>query len=344
MLMKYLRFLLFPFSIIYYFVTTVRNLFFDLEIFKQTSFKTPIIVVGNLSVGGTGKTPQIEYLIRLLKNSFKTSVLSRGYGRKTKDFVLLNDTHNAIEVGDEPIQYFKKFNKIDVAVDVDRVAGVSKLIELKSPEIILLDDAFQHRKIKGSFYILLTKFNDLFTNDFLLPTGNLRESRRGAIRSDVIIITKCPENLNILQQEIIKRKFKKFKKEVFFTTISYGNILSSKNNITVEELKKYDVLLVTGIANPKPLLEFLSEKRVDIKHIKFSDHHNFSVSDIERIRREFVALKSTKKIILTTEKDYTRLEDKLENISYIEIETRFLQNQKENFDQKILSHIKQNRC
>ena len=154
--MKFLRFLLYPFAIIYDVVTTIRNFFFDVGIFKQTSFKTPVIVVGNLSVGGTGKTPQIEYLIRLLKDPFKTSVLSRGYKRKTAGFILLNTLHSAEDVGDEPLQYFKKFNKISVAVAADRVQGVTKLIAEKSPEVILLDDAYQHRKIKGSLYILLT--------------------------------------------------------------------------------------------------------------------------------------------------------------------------------------------
>ena len=219
--MKFLRFLLFPFAIIYDVVTTIRNFFFEVGVFKQTSFKIPVIVVGNLSVGGTGKTPQIEYLIRLLKDGFKTAVLSRGYKRKTEGFVLLNDTHSAEDVGDEPLQYFKKFQNIDVAVDANRVEGISKLITDKSPEVILLDDAFQHRKVKGSFYILLTKYNDLFVDDFLLPAGNLRESRSGAKRADIILVTKCPENLNENEQNLIKNKFRKYNKKVFFTTIYF---------------------------------------------------------------------------------------------------------------------------
>lgn len=342
--MKFLRFLLFPFAIIYDGVTTIRNFFFDIGIFKRTSFNTPLIVVGNLSVGGTGKTPQIEYLIRLLKDHFKVSVLSRGYKRKTKGFVLLNGAHKALDVGDEPLQYFKKFNNIDVAVDANRVKGVSKLIELKAPEVILLDDAYQHRKIKGSFYLLLTKYNDLFADDFLLPTGNLRESRSGAKRANIVIVTKCPENLDNQQQEAIKEKLEKFNKEVFFTTISYGNILSTENKISIQELKQYDVLLITGIATPKPLLDFLSVKGISFKHLKYGDHHNFSSLEIEHIKQEFKGVKSAKKIILTTEKDFTRLEEKIENLYFIKIETRFLENQKEDFNQRIISHIKQNRC
>lgn len=343
-MMKFLRFLLFPFAIIYDIVTTIRNLFFDNGIFKHTSFKTPVIVVGNLSVGGTGKTPQIEYLIRLLKDRFKVSVLSRGYKRKTIGYVLLNESHNVLDVGDEPLQYFKKFININVAVDANRVEGVSNLIADKAPEVILLDDAYQHRKIKGSFYILLTKFNDLFTDDFLLPTGNLRESKRGANRTDVIVVTKCPENLNSQQQEIIKRKLAKFDKDVFFTTISYGNILSSSRKISIEALREYDVLLITGIATPKPLLDFLNTQDVNVMHLKYADHHNFSSSEIITIKQQFDAINSDKKIILTTEKDFTRLEKKIENLFYIEIATRFLENQSHIFNQKIITHIQQNRC
>ncbi|AOW18814.1 tetraacyldisaccharide 4'-kinase [Polaribacter vadi] len=342
--MKFLRFLLFPFAIIYDVVTTTRNLFFDVGIFKQTSFKIPVLVVGNLSVGGTGKTPQIEYLIRLLNKQFKVAVLSRGYKRKTTGFVLLNDAHIALDVGDEPLQYFKKFKNIDVAVDANRVEGIQQLIKSKSPELILLDDAYQHRKVKGSFYILLTKFDDLFTDDFLLPTGNLRESRSGAKRANVIVVTKCPADLNQQQQETIKRKLEKYQKEVFFTTISYGAILSSKNIISIDELKDYKILLVTGIANPNPLLGFLNNKKIDFKHLKFADHHNFSSTEIENIQLEFDALTSTKKIILTTEKDFVRLEKSIENLFYIPIETSFLDNQQDGFDKLIMNHIQQNRC
>ena len=344
MLMKFLRFLLFPFAIIYNVVTTIRNFFFDVSIFKSTSFQIPVFVVGNLSVGGTGKTPQIEYLRKLLKDRFKVSVLSRGYKRETKGFVLLIDTHSALEVGDEPLQYFKKFKNINVAVHANRVEGVSNLVEKKNPEVILLDDAYQHRKIKGSFYILLTKYNDLFTDDFLLPTGNLRESRSGAKRADLIIVTKCPSDLNNQQQEKIKRKVNKYKKEVFFTTISYGNILSKENTITIDELKHYEVLLITGIATPKPLLDFLSDKNIGFNHLKYGDHHNFSSTEISEIQQEFDKIESNQKIILTTEKDFVRLEKKLANLHYIEIETSFLGNQNEGFNQRIMSHIQQNRC
>ena len=336
--MKFLRFLLFPFAIIYDVVTSIRNFFFEVGFFKQTSFKIPIIVVGNLSVGGTGKTPQIEYLIRLLKDGFKTAVLSRGYKRKTEGFVLLNSTHSAEDVGDEPLQYYKKFNTIDVAVDANRVAGITKLITDNAPEVILLDDAYQHRKVKGSFYILLTKYDDLFTDDFLLPTGNLRESRSGAKRADVILVTKCPVNLTESSKNSIKQKLKKFHKKVFFTTISYDDQTAGSDSIFVNDLKDYDVLLITGIANPTPLLSFLTEKNVNFKHLKFPDHHHFTDNEIEIIKKEYTNLKSSKKLILTTEKDYVRLENRVEALSFLGIQTSFLEGQ-EVFNSILKNHI-----
>ncbi|MDG1743006.1 MAG: tetraacyldisaccharide 4'-kinase [Polaribacter sp.] len=337
--MKFLRFLLFPLSVIYNGITTIRNLFFDWGFFKQTSFKIPVITVGNLSVGGTGKTPQIEYLIRLLGDSFKIAVLSRGYKRKTQDFVLLNDTHAAVDVGDEPLQYFNKFKNIDVAVDVNRVAGISRLIADVSPEVVLLDDAYQHRKVKASLSILLTKYDDLFIDDFLLPTGNLRESRSGAKRTDLILITKCPKNLTDLSKKRIVTKLKKYQKKVFFTSISYDKKTSGDKNIFTKDLKNYQVLLITGIANPSSLLSFLQENKVNFKHCQFSDHHHFTDTEIEKIKREFACLSSSKKMILTTEKDYVRLKNSIEELSYLGIQTSFLSRQEE-FNLILKSHVK----
>jgi tetraacyldisaccharide 4'-kinase len=337
--MKLVRFLLFPFSVLYDLITSIRNFFFNIGIFKETNFNTPIIVVGNLNVGGTGKTPQIEYLIKLLKDVYKVAVLSRGYKRKTTGFVFVNNEHTANDVGDEPLQYFKKFKDISVAVNENRVEGVINLEKQQSPEVVLLDDAYQHRKIKGSFYILLTKYNDLFTDDFLLPTGNLRESRAGANRTDVIIVTKCPENLSEAHKKRVRNKLLKYKKEIFFTTISYASKIKGSNEYALDELNKFEVLLITGIANPNPLLEFLTKKEIKFKHLKFADHHNFSTKEKEEIRDEFKAIKSNKKIILTTEKDYTRLSESIKELSFLEIETRFLEGGN-NFDEIIKSHIK----
>lgn len=341
--MKFLRFLLFPFAILYDLITSIRNFFFDVGVFKSTSFNIPIIIVGNLSVGGTGKTPQIEYLIKLLQEHYKLAVLSRGYKRKTSGFVLVNSSHSAEDVGDEPLQYAKKFQDITVAVDTNRVQGIKTLVEQNSLEIILLDDAFQHRKVTGNFYILLTKYSDLFINDFLLPTGNLRESRRGAKRSDVILVTKCPKDLSENEQENIKTQLKKYNKDVFFTSISYATVLKGSYQISINKLKEYEVLLVTGIADPNPLVTFLKEKEINFQHLKFPDHHHFSATEIEKISKNFIEIKSSKKLILTTEKDYTRLADSIKNISFIEIETVFLNNKNEYFNSIINSHIQQNR-
>ena len=337
--MKFLRFLLFPFSIAYDIVTSLRNLMFDIGFFKETSFKIPTITVGNLSLGGTGKTPQIEYLIRLLKDKHVLSVLSRGYKRSTKDFVLLDAASSAEEVGDEPLQYFNKFKNIAVAVDVNRVNGIKTLITIKNPEVILLDDAYQHRKVKSSCYILLTKYKDLFVDDFLLPTGNLRESSAGAKRANAIVVTKCPKNLSISDRENIQQKLQHFKKPLFFSSISYAEKTKGSNSILTSNLKDYDVLLITGIANPTPLLQHLRSLNVRFEHEEYADHHHFSKKEIEQIEQKFSKMNIKNRILLTTEKDYTRLYNRLDELNYLEIETQFLEDQKEGFDNLITSHI-----
>ena len=338
--MKILRYLLFPFSVIYDVITRIRNIFFNKGFFKQTSFNIPIIVVGNLSVGGTGKTPQIEYLIRLLKNQYKLAVLSRGYKRKTKGHIFLDKSHTTQDVGDEPMQFFNKFSDIYIAVNENRVEGIQQLMKNKSPDIILLDDAFQHRKVKGSFYILLTKYNDLFIDDYLLPTGNLRENKNGAKRADVIVVSKCPTNLSYKEQIEIKNRLRKYGKPVFFSSISYNNNLKGTTAIGFENMQEYKVLLVTGIANPTPLVNFLNEKNISFKHLKYKDHHHFSKEEIDDIQNKFNAISSNKKLILTTEKDYTRLVGKIKNIFYLEIETTFLNNENKLFSKLITDHIK----
>jgi tetraacyldisaccharide 4'-kinase len=339
--MKVLRFLLFPLAIVYNFVTRIRNLFFDKGIFRQTTFKIPVVVVGNLSVGGTGKTPQVEYLIRFLKNNYKTAILSRGYRRKTTGFLLLNESHSILDVGDEPLQYFKKFKNIHVAVDADRVAGIAHLISQKKPDVILLDDAFQHRKVKGSYYILLTKFNDLFIDDFLLPSGNLRERRQGAYRADVILVTKCPVNVSKNEQDAIKQKLSKFNKKVFFTCISYADTVLGTLETPTSKLKDFEVLLITGIANTDSLTDYLKSLNVKFQHLKYADHHHFSDNEITDIEKKFGAIQSPK-MILTTEKDFVRLESHIKDLSYLPIETSFLNNENEAFNSLITSHLKEN--
>ena len=335
--MRAIRFLLFPFAVLYDLITTIRNYFYDTGVFKSTSFDIPVIAVGNLSVGGTGKTPQIEYLIRLLQKDKKVAVLSRGYRRKTKGYVLINDSHSASDVGDEPLQFFKKFSSISVAVDANRVNGIQRLIKEVDPDVILLDDAFQHRKVKAGSYILLTKYNDLYSSDFILPTGNLRESRRGAKRANVIVVTKCPNDLSELEQQKIIDKLKPLEgQQVFFSSISYHDKTKGNCQLSIEELKSYDeIILITGIANPAPLLQFLEEKECNVNHLKFIDHHDFTAQDLEKIKSH-LRDRTLRKLLLTTEKDYMRLSKQIK-ISYLEIETAFLENE-EDFKEAIVSN------
>ncbi|SDX47695.1 lipid-A-disaccharide kinase [Lutibacter oricola] len=340
--MKLLRKILYPFSLIYGSITAIRNYLYNNNHMQSTKFKTPIIVVGNLSVGGTGKTPQIEYLIRLLKDNFKVAVLSRGYKRKSKGFVLANETVNAETIGDEPFQYYKKFETIKVGVDANRVNGINQLKQLQSsPEVILLDDAYQHRKVDAGFNILLTSYNNLYVDDAMLPTGNLRENISGAERAKVIIVTKCPQDLDEETQFKIAQKLKPtLYQTVFFTTIDYAQSVKGNKEIKIDDLKNYEVLLVTGIANPVPLTNFLNSKGIIYSHLEYPDHYFFSEKDIADIKNKFNKLNSKNKIILTTEKDYMRTFDKFDYLHYLPIKTKFI-NHKTDFDNLINTYVEQ---
>uniref|UniRef100_UPI0040490861 tetraacyldisaccharide 4'-kinase n=1 Tax=Flavobacterium sp. TaxID=239 RepID=UPI0040490861 len=251
--MNFLRKILFPIAFVYWIVTWLRNYFYDTQIFKSKSFNLPIIAVGNLSVGGTGKTPQIENLIRLLQDDFKIATLSRGYKRETNNFVLANETTTVKELGDEPFQFFTKFPKIKVAVDANRINGITQLLKLENkPEVILLDDAFQHRKVKAGFYILLTTYSDLFCDDFILPFGNLREPSSGKKRANMIIVTKCPNDISDLAMREIKVKLD-IGVPVFFSKIEYDELVYSKlETIATSSLKQTEKTIITGIAKPFP--------------------------------------------------------------------------------------------
>ncbi|WP_136668308.1 tetraacyldisaccharide 4'-kinase [Flavobacterium sp. H122] len=336
--MNLLRKILFPFSIIYGFITSIRNLLYDNGIFKSYSFDVPVIAVGNLSVGGTGKTPQIEYLIRLLSDNYKIVTLSRGYKRKSEGFVLADGNATAEILGDEPYQFFQKFPEIQVAVDADRKNGIEQLLsQTNKPDIILLDDAFQHRKVKAGFYIMLSSYDDLFFNDFILPTGNLRESRSGADRADMIIITKCPRDISEIAQEKIKHKVRSYAQTevlVFFSFIEYDEMLFSENEkIKLDSSVIVDNLVVAGIAKPEPFFAYLQagQKRTMV----FPDHHNFNDKDIQSILE-----KAGDEKIITTEKDYVRLKGKLPagQLFYLPIRSSFV-NGKNEFDKKILDYV-----
>ena len=331
-----LRKILFPIGIIYWVVTFIRNFFYDRGIFKSHSFDDPIIAVGNLSVGGTGKSPQIEYLIRLLSDKYKVATLSRGYKRSTTGFVLADYTATAKTLGDEPYQFYSKYPKTIVAVDEDRVEGIEILLELDNkPDLILLDDAFQHRKVKAGFYILLTAYDDLFCDDFILPFGNLRESNIGKKRADMIIVTKCPININELAQQKIIDKLK-VTQPVYFTSIVYDEyVYSETEKVLVEELKKEDKIVVAGIAKPQPFFSFLEVNLNET--LVFSDHHDFEEKDIATILN-----KAKNKKIITTEKDYVRLRGLLpkEQLYYLPIQSQFI-DLGSDFDKKIMNYVEQ---
>lgn len=334
--MKRLRKILFPFSLIYGGIAAIRNLMFDFGWKKQTSFELPIICVGNLSVGGTGKTPQIEYLVRLLNNKFQTVILSRGYKRKTEGFNLADDSTKMEDIGDEPFQYFSKFKNIHVAVDVKRVNGVQTILKkLPQTEVILLDDAFQHRHIKAGFYVLLTKFDELYSDDLVLPAGNLREFKSGANRADVVVVTKCPMDLSLENQNKIKQKLNlKPNQDVYFTTIGYDKqITNGTDFITFNELDNNSFFAVAGIAKPEYFYKYLNV--LSNNFVTFPDHHHFSEKDIDLILK-----KADGKKIITTEKDFVRLKGKLpiEQLYYLPIETQFL-NDADSFDSKILNYV-----
>lgn len=329
-----LRNVLFPFAILYGFITSLRNYLYDKGILKSYSFDIPIIAVGNLSVGGTGKTPQIEYLIRLLSPDYKVSTLSRGYKRKSEGFVLADASSNSDILGDEPFQYFKKFPNVIVAVDADRKNGIERLLGLPSvPQVILLDDAFQHRKVKAGFYILLTSYDDLFYNDFMLPTGNLRESRSGAKRAQLIIVTKCPSTITEPEQEKIKKAVG-LDLPIFFSYITYDNKIFNENeSLSIDKIKSGSKLLLAGIAKPKPFFDYLQSDTDEI--MIFPDHHHFSKNDILNIKS-----KAQEKIIVTTEKDFVRLNAKnlKKQLFYLPIKSEMVAN-REAFDQIILNYV-----
>ncbi len=317
-----LRKTLLPFSLLYGLITWLRNRLYDAGIFKSKSYSIPVICVGNLNTGGTGKSPMIEYLLGLLGNDYRVASLSRGYKRKTKGYYLLEGTEAAVEVGDEPLQFKIKYPKTFVAVDANRQRGIENLLN-KKPEVILLDDAFQHRKVKAGLNILLSSYSNIYAKDFMLPTGNLREPRNGADRAKIVVITKCPPNLTLPERERIRRKLRlRNYQQLFFSFIKYADkVISTSGKLTLESWKKNEFCLVTGIANPQPLVDFLENKALKFRHHKFPDHHNFSNKEISELKKE--------KQVLTTEKDYMRLKDRLGDTSlfYLPIETAFLENE-----------------
>ena len=334
--MNFLRKIAFPFVPVYYFVIWVRNIFYDLGVFNSVAFDFPVIAVGNLSVGGTGKSPMVEYLISFLSKKKQVATLSRGYKRKTKGFYLVSTNSTVAEVGDEPLQIKLKFPSAHVSVDANRVRGIEKLRSIHSsrPEVIILDDAYQHRSVKAAAYILLTSFNDLYCDDMMLPTGNLREPRYQARRANFIVVTKCPVDISDKKQEEIRHKLQLNQSQMlFFSSIVYKPFINNLNNKkSIDSFKNVKFTLVTGIANPKSLLHYYSSIGLDYEHIAFPDHHNFTLKEIEQLR--------SLGLIITTEKDFMRLKSHIptENLWYQPIEIKIISNQ-EKFENIVWEQI-----
>jgi tetraacyldisaccharide 4'-kinase len=328
------RFLLLPFSWLYGLITLLRNLFYDAGIFNSYSFEPAVICVGNLNVGGTGKSPMIEYLARLLSEKWQVAILSRGYKRKTSGFRLASDVDNASTLGDEPFQFYKTMRgKVTIAVCADRAEGIRAILNSNpSIQVILLDDAFQHRRVKPLFSILLTELANPFHKDFVLPAGRLREWRSGAKRADVIVVTKCD---SAELQEQVGRELSVYQKPVFFSRIRYKAPQPFDGR---GEMGK-EIVLVTGIANPKPLVDYLEKNYKIVRHFAFADHHSFQKEEIEMMQREATSS------ILTTEKDFVRLVSP-ENKSlldesrwfYLPIESEFINTGSE-FAAKVLQAV-----
>lgn len=343
---KYLRILLFPFSILYGLIINIRNVLFDKNLLKSVQFNLPIIAVGNLSAGGTGKSPMVEYLLTLLKNRYKLAVLSRGYGRKTKGYFLANAETTSTETGDEPMQFYQKFPEVEVAVGEERILAVPQILQDRpETEVIILDDALQHRSLKPGLNILLTAGNNLFSRDFFLPAGNLRDQRDSYKRAEIIVVTKCSATMQQKEKDQITQEINPLPHQyVFFTTICYGNpyhiINKTQRNITIND----EILLVCGIADPAPLQNFLIQLAKKVIVLSFSDHHIFTIADINEIRQHFKNINNNHKIIITTEKDATRLTGFKKELAQLPlfvlpVQHKFLFNEGTQFDSIINTFI-----
>jgi len=351
-----LKILLKPLSLIFGLVTFVRNRLYDLNFLREKKFDVHTIGVGNLSVGGAGKTPLVEYMIKLLQSqSYSIATLSRGYKRKTSGFLLANDESTANDIGDEPLLYKQKY-QVQVAVDASRVNGIQKLLALEkdAPKVILLDDVFQHRAVRCGLNILVSDYNKLYFNDYLMPYGTLRESIDGALRADVIVITKTPEKTSAVEMRAIIKDIKPLAhQKVFFSYLNYDDLYAINNPQnkldTLNELFQYRVICFTGIANPSTMIDYIKEYAGDVKHLPFDDHHAFSMNDLIDIEKYYQSLSGGNKILVTTEKDLMRLKEKeiwefakTLNIYILPIKVSF-KDKEEEFNNLILNYVRTNR-
>lgn len=371
------RFLLYPFALIYGIIIWFRNVFFNIELLPSEDFEIPIISIGNITVGGTGKTPHTEYLINLLKKSYQVAVLSRGYKRKSKGFLLANELSKLADLGDEPLQMKKKFSDLVVAVDENRRRGIRNLMDKSTNpfvDIILLDDAFQHRYVNPSISILLIDYNRMITDDYLMPVGKLREPAGQMKRADIIIISKCPKVLTPIEIRVLTMNIRlQPHQALFFTTMGYGELKSIspslppiskessleenmeigqiRKNLTMDQIRaeKKPVLILAGIASPDNLIAYVREYSPDVQTLIFPDHHEFNKKDAKKIGLAFEKIKSSGGVIISTEKDVMRIQENpfLEAftpyIYYPVLEVHFLDDQGSAFEQKILDYVRINK-
>lgn len=345
-LLKSLRIVLFPFSLLYGIVIIVRNYLYDKNIIKSAAFNLPVVVVGNLSVGGTGKSPMVEYLVKMLKQKYEVATLSRGYKRKTRGYALAHEQTTALDIGDEPMQFHNKFPDVAVAVGEERVVAIPQLLhDRPNTQVIILDDAFQHRTIRAGLNILLTDCSNLFTRDFFLPTGDLRDERSSYKRAQIIVVTKCPSNFSEAEKNRVKKEISlQQHQQIFFTSIEYGKPYHIITKLETSITQHDEVLLVCGIANPAPLKSYLATQAKTYYQQTFSDHHIFTIDDLEEIRQQLNNIRADKKMIITTEKDAVRL-DKFSNellnlpVYVLPVQHCFLFNEGAQFDAAVMSFI-----
>lgn len=346
--LKSFRILLFPFSLLYWLGIAVRNFLYEKQVLKSSSFGLPLICVGNLSVGGTGKSPMVEYLIRLLEHRYHIATLSRGYKRKTKGYALAGPDTTALEIGDEPMQFHQKFPELPVAVGEERMVAIPQLLhDRPQTELIILDDAFQHRAVKAGLNILLTDYSNLFTRDFYLPTGDLRDLKSSYKRAEIIVVTKCKNGISAAEKEKIRNEIRPVNgQKLFFTGLEYGDPWHFTNGDPKPLKAETEVLLVTGIANPRPLKMMLEEKHKTYQMLQFPDHHIFTIDDWKEIIRKFEEIKANDKIILTTEKDAVRLDKFRQEASgvplyVIPVRHQFLFEEAADFEETVIQFIQQ---
>ena len=345
-MLKSFRYLLFPFSLIYGACIILRNFLFDKKIFKSSSFNFPIICVGNLATGGTGKTPMVEYLVGLLKDEYKPATLSRGYKRKTKGFAVAGERTTAIEIGDEPMQFHEKFPDVTVAVGEERLVAIPQLLQDRpATDVIILDDAFQHRSVRAGLNIILTEYKNLYSRDLMMPAGDLRDVKASRVRADIIIVSKCKPDLNEKEKNAITKELRLFPhQKIFFTEILYAQPYHLFSKIKGSFGLGTDMLLISGIANPKPMKEFLTAHVHSYDMLRYPDHHIFTSTDLKDIKKHFKRIQRENKMILTTEKDGVRLskfEAELSDmpVFVLPVQQHFLFNEETAFNKIIVDFI-----